>query len=81
MKEYEFCEGEIEETKEEFLARTAPKKTIKDLEDIAHHWNGSDEVFVGGDGCMHTDMDAQEASEKLDELNSKYERDARIGII
>ena len=40
----------------------------EEAEKIASHWNGSDESFVGGDGEVYSDDDAETALELLTKI-------------
>lgn len=40
----------------------------KEAENIASYWNGKDETFIGGDGEIHTDEQAQVADDLLKQI-------------
>lgn len=52
----------------------------EEAEDIAGHWNGSDEKFVDGNGDLRNDEDAEMAVELLDKVKEVEELMKALGI-
>jgi len=52
----------------------------KEAEEIAGHWNGSDEQFVDGTGTLRLDEEAQTAVELLDKIKEVEELLSALSI-
>lgn len=48
-------------------------KLIEELEEISTYWNGEDDTFIGGDGEIHHEEQAQMANEAVEKLNEVKE--------